>query len=276
MGDVLLSIATLACLLPLLAAPYHGLTGAEPAAAVASPRQPRAFWAALGLAAGGPAAWSAYHLLGHWAGGFTNTLWLSLAVCLALFAGLCAVTRWAWRLSALLAPYAVWVGFVATVTAAWPGEALHGGAPGPWIDLHIAVSVTTYALLTLAAVASLAAFIQQRALKTKRINRLTRFLPPVVESDRLQFRLLAASEAVLAAGLASGMAVLHFEQGILLRPDHKTLLSLAAFAVIAALLVAHTRSGLGGRMAARLVLIAYLLLTLAYPGVKFVTDVLLD
>ena len=32
---------------------------------------------------------------------------------------------------------------------------------------------------------------------------------------------------------------------------------------------------MGGRRAARYVLVAYLLLTLGYPGVKFVTDVLL-
>jgi ABC-type uncharacterized transport system permease subunit len=41
------------------------------------------------------------------------------------------------------------------------------------------------------------------------------------------------------------------------------------------LLVAHYRSGMRGRRAARVVLLAYLLLTLGYPGVKFVTDVLM-
>ena len=37
----------------------------------------------------------------------------------------------------------------------------------------------------------------------------------------------------------------------------------------------HHRTGLRGQRAARLILIAYLLVTLAYPGVKFVTDVLM-
>ena len=57
--------------------------------------------------------------------------------------------------------------------------------------------------------------------------------------------------------------------------DHKTVLSLLAFAVIGLLLFVHYRIGLRGRRAARLVLLAYLLLTLAYPGVKFVADVLI-
>ena len=48
-----------------------------------------------------------------------------------------------------------------------------------------------------------------------------------------------------------------------------------AFVVIAALLIVHQRTGLRGQRAARVVLLAYLLLTLAYPGVKFVTDVMM-
>ena len=57
--------------------------------------------------------------------------------------------------------------------------------------------------------------------------------------------------------------------------NHKTVLSLVAFVVIGILLVAHFRTGIRGRRASRLVLLAYLLLTLGYPGVKFVTDILL-
>jgi ABC-type uncharacterized transport system permease subunit len=45
--------------------------------------------------------------------------------------------------------------------------------------------------------------------------------------------------------------------------------------VLLVLLWAHHRTGMRGRRAARGVLLAWLLLTLAYPGVKFVTDVLL-
>jgi ABC-type uncharacterized transport system permease subunit len=71
------------------------------------------------------------------------------------------------------------------------------------------------------------------------------------------------------------MTIEWLETRVLLRPDHKTILSLLTFAVIALLLVLHHRGGLSGRRAARYVLVAYLLLTLAYPGVKFVTDVLI-
>ena len=72
------------------------------------------------------------------------------------------------------------------------------------------------------------------------------------------------------------MAVLHYEQGVLLRLDHKTLFSIAGFLVIGALLLAHIRAGIRGRTAARFALSAYLLLTIAYIGVKFVREVLIS
>ncbi len=83
------------------------------------------------------------------------------------------------------------------------------------------------------------------------------------------------AELVLGAGIVTGMALQYLASGELLAFDHKTVLSLLAFAIIGALLVLQLRSGLRGRRAARLVLAAYLLLTLAYPGVKLVTDVLI-
>ena len=72
------------------------------------------------------------------------------------------------------------------------------------------------------------------------------------------------------------MATQYSETGPLLLLQHKTLLSLLAFGLIGLLLIGHRVCGVRGRMAARVVLVSYLLLTLAYPGVKFVTQVLLS
>jgi len=167
------------------------------------------------------------------------------------------------------------LGLLASVFHHAHGAPLSPAAPAGWLELHILVSVITYALLTLAAVAAFAAFLQERALKRKRPNALTRMLPSVADSEALSGRLLVVSEVVLGIGVLSGMATQYFETGSLLVFDHKTLLSLLAFLVIGGLLIAHGLTGVRGRMAARFVLLAYLLLTLAYPGVKFVTEVLL-
>ena len=97
--------------------------------------------------------------------------------------------------------------------------------------------------------------------------------PDAVKFDRLSYDEYLARDLKVAD--ATGIAIDWVEYRTLLRFDHKTVLSLLAFAAIGVLLIMHHRTGLRGRRAARYVLMAYLLLTLAYPGVKFVTDVLI-
>lgn len=232
-----------------------------------------AFWACIALAVAGPAAWSAHLLWGAWSAGLGTTLWVSIAASALLFALFAWRVPSGWRLAPLLMPYLLALGFLASAVRG-PAQPLSAAAPQVWVDVHIVVSVLTYALLTLAAVASLAVFLQERALKHKKPTRLTRMLPAVLESETMAGRLLVASEVVLGLGLATGMATQFLESGQFLRLDHKILLSIVAFVLIGLLLAGHRVCGVRGRLAARVVLVSYLLLTLAYPGVKFVTQVL--
>ncbi|MGE5476144.1 MAG: inner membrane protein YpjD [Bacteroidales bacterium] len=237
-------------------------------------RRDGVFWGVVLLAVACAAAFATALVSGAWQTDLGTALWVSVAATAALFGGLAATTGSSWRLAPLLMPYLAWMGLFASIVRGEP-RPMAGGAPAIWIDLHILVSVLTYALLTLAAVASLAVFLQERALKLKRPTRLTRMLPAVVEAERLSGWLLMASDAVLGIGIATGLATQYFETGAVWRLDHKTLLSLVAFGLISALLLGHRVCGVRGRVAARVVLVAYLLLTLAFPGVKFVTQVLL-
>ncbi len=233
-------------------------------------------WVALLAAFVGPALWVVVSFLPEWRTDFGAALWVTTAVTLGLFIVLALVDADAWRLSPLLAP-TVWV--IGALATAWTG---HEGArplsqegPGALVAAHIAVSVATYGLVTIAAVAALSALVQEHALKTKHPGRLTHALPSVTGCDRLMVRLLIAGEGVLAVGLLSGMALRYSEVGSLLAFDHKTILTITAFTLIAGVLLLHFRTGMRGRKVARLALAAYLLLTLGYPGVKFVTDILL-
>lgn len=233
------------------------------------------FYGVLILAAIGPLLWSAAQLGGAWHTGFAMSLWVTIAATMVLFLGLVATTRQAWRLTPLLLPYLLLLGVLATIWQRAPERPIVETVPAGWLDAHIAFAVVTYGLLTLAAVAGAAVFLQERAIKAKRPSPLTRRLPAVADSEMLEIRLLYAAETVLALGVLSGLAMQRFSGAASLALDNKTLFSLAAFAVIAVLLLARRISGLRGRRVARWALIAYLLLTLAYPGVKFVTDVLI-
>jgi len=232
------------------------------------------FWAVLAVAVAGPLAYSLVQVSGACNAGFAMALWLSIAASMTVFAISVALAREAWRLTALLLPYLVALALLAVIWGQVPQQAPLPSAPDAWLAAHILVSLATYGLATVAAVAGAGVFLQERALKRKHPTMLSRLMPSIADGETLELRLLAGAGLVLGAGILTGMALQYFSSGQVLAFDHKTLLSLLAFAVIGLLLVLRYRSGLRGRRAARLVLLAYLLLTLAYPGVKFVTDVL--
>ncbi len=263
-NSLLFSLSALAALVPASLLPLRGKEGPDPV-----------FWAAILVAAAGPVLWAFVQLSEAWQTGLSSALWVTVSASMVLFAGLAVIARQAWRLTVLLLPYLILLAVVATMWQQVPGRPLPEAVPIAWLQAHIVASVVTYGLLTIAAIAGLAVLLQERALRAKRPTGLTRLLPPVADSERLQVRLLIASEIVLGLGLLTGMATQYLSSGGLLAFNHKTLFSVLTFVLIAALLAAHYRTGVRGRRAARLVLLAYLLLTLAYPGVKFVTDVLL-
>lgn len=241
-----------------------------------SPARDAVFWLAVTLGAAASIARVAVLLAGPWQTGFAAALWVTIAATLLLYLAVAALAEQAWRLAPLVAGYMLVLGALAIVWRHDPGRPLLAGTMETgWVAVHIAVSVLTYGLVTIAAVAALAAFVQERALKRRRPGAFTRVLPPVADCETLVVRLLGIGEGVLAVGLATGMALAYRETGHVLVLDHKTVLTSAAFLVIAGLLAAYHGSGVRGRRAARIVLLAYLLLTLGYPGVKFVTDVLM-
>jgi ABC-type uncharacterized transport system permease subunit len=179
----------------------------------------------------------------------------------------------------LAAPLFVYLCLMALPAVLWSGapERPLIGPFGAWMTAQIMAAVLAYALATLAAVAGVGVLLREGALKRKAPpgSSLAARMPAVADGDRLQSRLLAAAALFLAIGLISGMANQYVETGALLPLTHKVILAFLAFAVVAALLLLHSRLGVGGRRLARVLLGAYLVLAFAYPGVKFVTDVLI-
>ncbi|MFD2263036.1 cytochrome c biogenesis protein CcsA [Lacibacterium aquatile] len=204
-------------------------------------------------------------------GSFARAVWGSLAMVLALFLIATVMDRGIERLGPLLVAYCGAVGLLAVpfserqAAGIWSGTAL----------LHILPGLAGYALITLAAIAAVAADMQARALKARRVNWLLDRLPPLNESERHSFRFLIAAAVALSIAVSAGMALNWTQYGTILRIDHKAMLTLVALAATAGLLGAHAYSGLRGRQAVRWVLGVYLLLTLAFPGAKFVGDIVL-
>ncbi len=238
-------------------------------------RRNAAFWAVITLACIGPASAVFAHSQEAWQADFSTSIWVTIASTMALFLIFSASVRNVWQLAPLLSAYMLLLSLMGFAWQHAPDEPLTQPANTGLLGLHIALAVTTYGLATLSAVAALAAFLQERALKRKHRAPLGGVLPSITDCDRLVIRFLVIGEAVLALGLATGIILNIFDDQPMLSADHKTVFTIASFVIIGIVLVAQVRQGLRGRKAARIVLLAYLLLTLGYPGVKFVTDVLL-
>jgi ABC-type uncharacterized transport system permease subunit len=258
------SFSAIAAIIPAALLPYRR-----------KPARDRTFWLFLIVAIAGPMAWIFFSTGETWQTGFSPALWVSVISSLILFGLLSALMQNVWRLAPLVYPYMAFIGCLATVWLQPSETPTRELSLSFWLYFHIIVSVFTYGLLTIAALSGLAVILQERALKKKRPNRLTSILPSVADGESIQVALLSASAVILGFGLLSGMAAQYLETGQFIELKHKIALSFLTFITIVLLLAVHVRTGIRGRRAARYVLLSYLLITLAYPGAKFVLEIVL-
>lgn len=139
----------------------------------------------------------------------------------------------------------------------------------PGLIAHISLAFTAYVVLLMATLYSVQVAYISYKLKHKDFSGVSRFLPPLMQAETLQFRMLALGTACLILALLSGIP---FTNNWL---DHKSLLSLLAAVVFIVLCWGHARLGWRGKTAISLTLLGTLLLTLAYFGSRFVKEVLL-
>jgi ABC-type uncharacterized transport system permease subunit len=263
-----IAIAALLALVPLGVTAWRGLDG-----------RAIVFWPALLVALAGTAALLGVEVRRGLPTGFADALWLSVAACLAVYALLAVFSRAGRRLAVFLVPFLLISGVIGTVwlggDGAEGGRVLRPEVASIWVAIHVGASLATYALVALAAGAGIAILVQERAIKRKSKGALSARLPSVAACESLEVRLLIAAAVVLGAGIATGMAWSYLRGGPLVPVDHKSVLAVLAFGLIIAVLALHRLTGLRGRSAARWVLGASLAMILAYPGVKFVSEVLL-
>jgi ABC-type uncharacterized transport system permease subunit len=156
--------------------------------------------------------------------------------------------------------------YVAPATAPLPIE---------WqIKLHVVFALLGYSILSIAALLAILLALQERALRTHRLDSgLIRALPPLTLTETLMFRLIAAGFVLLTLTLVSGVLFVDnlFAQHLV----HKTVLSIASWIVFGVLLFGRWRWGWRGRRAVQLTLAGMAILLLAFFGSKFVLEVIL-
>lgn len=145
---------------------------------------------------------------------------------------------------------------------------IHTGKPA--LDAHILFSLLAYALLTMAALQAAMLAWQHQALHSHHPGGLVRRLPPMESVEHLMFRFITVGFLLLTLALATGFLFIDdiFAQHLI----HKTVLSVVAWIIFAALLAGRHFAGWRGKTAVRWTLTGFAFLALAYFGTKIVLE----
>ncbi|MCH9692607.1 MAG: cytochrome c biogenesis protein CcsA [Gammaproteobacteria bacterium] len=171
----------------------------------------------------------------------------------------------------VMAPFAAVTEFLAT--HAW-GDVLPRQQLPTGIAAHALLSISAYALLTLATLQALYLYYLNKQLHRHRPAGISRYLPPLQTMESILFGLIAFGQLLLTASLITGFLFVHdlFAQHL----AHKTVLSIAAWLLYSILLWGHWRCGWRGNTAVRWTLTAFAALMLAYFGSKLALEVILQ
>lgn len=147
--------------------------------------------------------------------------------------------------------------------------------PLDWrLQLHAWCALLAYATLAISALLAILLWLQERALRQRRLHGWLRALPPLIELETLLFRTISVGFILLTATLLTG--VLFVEDLMAQDLAHKTVFSVLSWLGFGALLIGRWRYGWRGATAARWTLIAMGLLVLAFFGTNLVLELVLQ
>ncbi|MBI3284086.1 MAG: cytochrome c biogenesis protein CcsA [Burkholderiales bacterium] len=182
-------------------------------------------------------------------------------------------------LRVLLMPHAA---LMALLPVFFPGNLIAlAGKPlmFPW---HVVVALLAYSTLTIAAFHAVIMTLQDKHLHKLRasqqqawLNAAIDRLPALLTMEKILFRLIVLGFVLLTLTVLSGVIFSEQVLGVVVRWDHKTLLSLLSWLLFAILLIGRQWRGWRGKTVLSFTLTGFLTLLLAYVGSRFVLEVLL-
>lgn len=151
----------------------------------------------------------------------------------------------------------------------------HGGVrdvpPGlrsPWLPVHVGLAFLGNAAFAFACIVSLAYLWQERKLKAHSVDRRMHGLPSLETLDQVNFRCLTWGFVLLTLSILSGVLWAVFSFGRLWSWEPRTLWSTIVWLLYAFLLHGRVTVGWGGRRAATLTVVGFLVLFVSFIGVN--------
>lgn len=143
-----------------------------------------------------------------------------------------------------------------------------------YLDIHIILSLSAYAVLLMATIQAVILWFQNRELKNKQKRRIwVSLLPSFQAMETLLFDMLIAGFALLTVALGFGFFTIEnfFGQHL----AHKTAFSIVSWFIYGSLLIGHYKFGWRGQKAIRFTIMGFFLLALGFIGSKFVLEMIL-
>lgn len=136
-----------------------------------------------------------------------------------------------------------------------------------WITVHMLSAIVGYGVLSWASLAALACLLRARVLAgRKSLQSFLEALPSIREAERMEHQLLMVSVILMVMAMVSGFVAFSSSQTAWM----KILLFFLAFALAVMLLLMRLYAGVAGVRAARVLLVSWFCLSLAWIGVTFV------
>lgn len=203
--------------------------------------------------------------------GFAQALSMMMGIALLI----CWLEALAYRIEAVFPLVLLAAAICVPLPAFFPGRL------GPHVvsfefRLHLVFGMLAYSLFTVATLhAVLISQVEHRLHGTPGLDGPFSHLPPLLSLERLVFMLIAAAFVVLSVTVVLGVAYSEAFLGRAMRFEHKTVFVLLSWIIFGLLLAGRWLYGWRGRTALRWTITGFVALMLAYPGSRFVLEVLL-
>ena len=182
---------------------------------------------------------------------------------------LCSLAMPIRRLGVLVFPIAL-IGLL--LSSFWTKELATELTLSPALMAHILISITAFALLTIATVQGLLYVYQERQIKNRTNPAMLMALPPLQTMEQLLFRLIWAGFICLTLTLFSGAVFSQYLFGHAFMFKHHTILPFLGWLVFVTGLFRRLKYGIRGSRAVALTIVGFVLIQLGYFGTKIISQ----
>ncbi len=138
-----------------------------------------------------------------------------------------------------------------------------------WFVIHVLAAFFAYASFALSFVGALLYLVENRGLKSKRIDTFYHRLPPLEVLETVVYRTIILGFPLLTVALVSGFVWTKQVFGVFWRWDPKFVLSILTWVIYLAILYAHYVSSFRGRNVVIISILAFCCVLLTFLGVNF-------